>query len=170
MNFNFEVPNRVVWAGPGQNTVTGQIGSTAMNVASIVNPFAAILAAGSAAYFAVNFTAAAKAGVGAFEVAAETGVSAFEVAADRANTTFEAGVSAFEASTGAANTTFKSLTEGTCDDVKTVARQMGKHDNAPYLVVAFVSANLVLFYWLSRSRTDIRIRPALLISLSACIF
>ena len=152
------MPNRVVWAGPGQNTVTGQIGSTAMNVASIVNPFAAILAAGSAAYFAVNFTAAAKAGVGAFEVAA-----------DSANTTFEAGVSAFEASTGAANTTFKSLTESTCDDVKTVARQMGKHDNAPYLVVAFVSANLVVFYWLSRSRTD-GIRPALLISLSACIF
>ncbi len=69
----------------------------------------------------VNFTAAAKAGVGAFEVAA-----------DRANTTFEAGVSAFEASTGAANTTFKSLTESTCDDVKTTgARQMDKHDNAP---------------------------------------
>ncbi len=68
----------------------------------------------------MNFTAVAKAGVGAFEVAA-----------DRANTTFEAGVSAFEASTGAANTTFKSLTESTCDDVKAVARQMGKHDNAP---------------------------------------
>jgi hypothetical protein len=136
-----------------------------MNFASIVNPCAAILAAGSAAYFAMNFTAAAKAGVGAFEAAAETGVSAFEVAADRANTTFEAGVRAFEA----ANTTFKSLTESTCDDVKTAARQMGKHDNAPYLVVAFVSANLVVIYWLSRSRTD-GIRPAILISLSACIF
>ena len=114
-------------------------------ILDLAMPAAAILAAGSAAYFAVAFTAVAKAGVSVFEVAAKTGVGAFEAAADRANTTFGAGVSVFEASTGTANKTFKSLTEGTCEYMKTAVSHMGNFASSPY-IVTFAGVILVGFY------------------------